>query len=87
MRFSFASGVACAMKSSTPGFGGDGGGGQRIVARDHHGLDAHLAQLREAFLDAALDDVLQVDDAEHFAAFRHDQRRAARTGRSPRRPG
>ena len=59
------------------GFGGDGGGGERIVARDHHGADAHLAQLREAFLDAALDHVLELHDAEHLAAFRDDQRRAA----------
>ena len=45
-------------------FGGDGGGGQRIVAGDHHRADAHLAQCGEALADAALDDVLQVDDAE-----------------------
>ena len=73
MRLSFCSGVACAMKSSTPGFGGNGGGGERIVARDHHGSDAHFAQMREAFLDAAFHHVFQLNDAEHFAAFRHDQ--------------
>ena len=43
-----------------PGFGGDGGGGHRIVAGDHDGADAHAAQLGEAFLDAALDDVLEL---------------------------
>jgi hypothetical protein len=42
------------------GLGGDGGGGERIVAGDHHGADAHLAELGEAFLDAALDDVLEL---------------------------
>src|SRR5262249_61284421 len=42
------------------------------------GADAHAAQLGEALLDAALDDVLEVDDAEHLAARRHGQRRAAR---------
>ena len=29
-------------------FGGDGGGGQRIVARDHDGLDAHRAAIRQS---------------------------------------
>ena len=28
------------------GLGGDGGGRQRIVAGDHHGLDAHAPQVR-----------------------------------------
>ena len=42
-------------------FGGDGRGGQRIVAGDHHGADPHLAQLRKAFLDAAFDHVLEMD--------------------------
>ena len=60
--------------------GGDGGGGERVVAGDHHGADAHLAKLGEAFLDAALDDVLEMDDAEHFAAFGDHQRRAAGAG-------
>ena len=39
----------------------DGRGGERIVARDHDRVDAHLAQLNEALLDPALDDVLQFD--------------------------
>src|SRR5258707_972179 len=46
------------------GLGGDRRRRQRIVAGDHHGTDAHGAELREALLDAAFDDVLQVDDAE-----------------------
>ena len=29
-------------------FGGDRRGGQRVVAGDHHGLDAHRAQLRRS---------------------------------------
>ena len=45
------------------GFGGDGGGGHRIVAGDHEGADAHFAELGEAFLDAALDHILQLDHA------------------------
>ena len=48
-----------------------------VVAGDHHRRDAHAAQFGEAFLDAALDDVLQLDDAEHLAAVGHHQRRAA----------
>ena len=43
------------------GFDGDGRGGQRIVAGDHHRANAHGAQLREALLHAALDDVFQMD--------------------------
>ena len=50
-----------------PGLGGDRGGGQRVVAGDHHRADAHAAQFGEALADAALDDVLQVDDAEQPA--------------------
>ena len=60
-------------------FGGNGGGGQRIVAGDHHGADAHFAKLREPFLDAAFDDVFELDHAENFAAIRDDKRRAAGT--------
>ena len=45
--FSFASGVASARKSSTPGLGRDRRGGERVVAGDHHRLDAHRAQLGE----------------------------------------
>jgi hypothetical protein len=52
------------------GFGGDRGGGQLVVAGDHHGLDAHAAQFGEALLDAALDDVLQFDHAHHAAIGR-----------------
>ena len=43
------------------GLGRDRRGGELVVAGDHHGLDAHAAQLGEALLDAALDDVLQLD--------------------------
>ena len=62
---SLASGVASARNVVDAGLGGDRGGGQLVVAGDHHGLDAHAAQLAEALLDAALDDVLQLDHAEH----------------------
>ena len=63
-----------------PGLGGDGGGGQRVVSRDHHGADAHLAQLGETLADAALDDILEIDDAEQLAIAGHGQRRAAGGG-------
>ena len=43
------------------GLGGDRRGGEPVVAGDHDRLDAHAAQLGEALLDAALDDVLQLD--------------------------
>jgi hypothetical protein len=46
------------------GFRRNRGGGHRIVAGDHHRADAHAAQLGEALADAALDDVLEVNDAE-----------------------
>ena len=46
------------------GFRGNRGGRQTVVARDHDRLDAHLAQVRESFGDAAFDDVLQFDHAE-----------------------
>ena len=57
------------------GLGRDRGGGEPVVAGDHHGLDAHAAQLGEALLDAALDDVLELDDAENLRLpVAHDQR-------------
>ena len=82
---SLASGVAWARKSSTPGFGGDGRGGQRVVAGDHHGADAHPAQLGEALADAALDDVLEVDDAEQLAVLRRPRAACRRPWRCARR--
>ena len=66
--------------------GGDGRGGERVVAGDHHRLDAHPAQLGEALLDAALDDVLELDDAERrLRALGDDERRAALLGDLARR--
>ena len=61
-------------------FGGNRGGGQRVVAGDHDGLDAHRAQVREPVADAAFHDVLQVDDAERAAVFGDRQRRSALAG-------
>ncbi len=74
------SGVASARKSSTPDSLAMYGGGDRVVAGDHHRADAHLAQLVEALLDAALDDVLEVDDAERPVVAGDHERRAALAG-------
>ena len=59
------------------GLRGDRRRGQRIVAGDHHRLDAHGAQLREARADVGLHDVLQMDDADQPAAVADRERRAA----------
>ena len=59
------------------GFGGDRGGGERIVAGDHDGPQAHRAQAGEALLDAILDHVLEIDNAHYTIAIGDDQRRAA----------
>ena len=60
--------------------GRDRRGSKRVVARDHHRLDPHRAQMREALSDATFDDVLQVDDAEVLTSVRHDERCAAGSG-------
>ena len=57
---------------------GDDGRGHRVVAGDHDGADAHAAQLVEALVHPALDDVLQVHDAEHPVVLGDDEWRAAR---------
>ena len=62
------------------GLRGDRRRGHRVVAGDHHGADAHAAQLGEALADAALDDVLELDDAEHAAVLGDGERRAAGLG-------
>ena len=46
------------------GFLGDHGGGHAVVAGDHHRANPHAAELVEALVHAALDDVLEMDDAE-----------------------
>ena len=66
---------------------GDRLGRQRVVTRDHDGLDAHAAQLVEPLPHALLDDVLEVDDAQHPGARRRPRRRRAAACRPPRRSG
>ena len=67
------------------GFGGDRRRGHRVVAGDHHRADAHAAQFGKALADAALDDVLELDDAEQPAVLGDRQRRAAGLGDLVRR--
>ncbi len=57
--------------------GGDGTGGERIVPRDHHGPDAHRAELGEPFLDPAFHNILEQNDSEHAVILGHDERGAA----------
>jgi hypothetical protein len=63
-----------------PGFRGNCGRSQRVVAGDHHGADAHLPQFGKALADAAFDDVLQVDNPEQPAILGDCERRAALSG-------
>jgi hypothetical protein len=58
MRLSLFSGGGLGHEIVHAGFGGDGGGGQGIVAGDHHGANSHGAKLGESFLDAAFYNVL-----------------------------
>ena len=57
--------------------GRNGGGGELVVTGNHDGLDAHAAQFAKALLDAGLDDVLELNNAEHSFSVGHRQRRAA----------
>ena len=50
-------------------FARDRGSGQRIVAGDHHGPDAHRAQLIEALAHAAFHDVLQSESRPARGVF------------------
>ena len=59
-----------------PRLGGDGGGGSGLSPVIIMVLMPIGRKLREALLDAALDDVLEVDDAEHLVRSGHHQRRA-----------
>ena len=85
IRAILSSGVASARKSSTPASFGDRGGGRGVVAGDHHRADPHGPQPVEAFGHPRLDDVLEVDHAEHpgglaVRAARDDERGAAGAG-------
>ena len=60
-----------------PGLGGNCRCRQRIISGDHDGLDAHRAEFLEPLGQAALDDVLEINDAQHFIAGGNHERRAA----------
>ena len=64
MYSSLSLGVACARKSSTPASAAMAAAVSGLSPVIMTRADAHGAQLAEALLHAALDDVLQVDDAE-----------------------
>ena len=68
------------------GFLGDRRRGARVVAGDHHGLDAHPPELGEPLDEAFLDRVLELDETEDAALALEDQRRGAEV-RDPVRLG
>ena len=78
---SFCSGVASRQEVVDPGLGGDGGGGDGVVTRDHHRADAHHPKVAEALPDPALHDILEVDRTQDpdvsVLPLGHDQRGAA----------
>ena len=59
-----------------PGFLGDGGGCERVVAGDHHGADAEATQLVEPLAKPGLHDVLEPDHAEDASPVGDDEGRA-----------
>ena len=59
------------------GFGGNRRCRYRIVAGDHHGLDAHAAQLVETLAHVRLHHVLQVNHPEDTVAVDKPKRRSA----------
>ena len=58
-------------------FGCDGRSGERVVAGDHHGADAHRAHLVEPIAHPLLYHILQVDYAERPSIARDYERCAA----------
>ena len=81
-----SSGLASATKSSTPASRRDRRGRERVVARDHHGADAHPAELREPLGEAGLDGVLELDAAQRSRSPRAGQRRGPAAGDGLRSP-
>ena len=59
------------------GFRGNRSGGHRVVAGDHHGLDAHAAQRVETLAHVRLHHVLQVNHPEDTVAVDKPKRRSA----------
>src|ERR1700757_691859 len=48
-----------------------------LSAGDHDGANAHAPEFGKPLADATLDDILEVNDAEHLAVLGDGQRRAA----------
>ena len=61
------------------GFRGDSGGGQSVIAGDHHRFNPHFTQLGKTLFDAAFHDIFQRDNPQHPLAFGDHQRRRAKT--------
>ena len=58
----------------------NGSGGQGIVPRHHDGAYAHGPETGEAFLDASLDNVFQINDAQHVPSPGYNQRGSSCAG-------
>ncbi len=80
MSFSLVLGRGLGKKVVDPGFAGNGSGGQRIVAGDHHGANPHGPQLREAVANSSLDHIFEMNDAHGPPVLGDDERCAARRG-------
>ena len=72
-----SSGVASAMKSSTPASAAMAAAVMRIVAGHHDGPDSHCAQVGETLLDPWLDDILEMHRRPAAVVVGNGQRRAA----------
>ena len=55
----------------------DGCRGERVVASDHHGANAHRPQMLEPFAHSPFDNIRQRDYAQNTGVLRHQKRRAA----------
>src|SRR5439155_27245367 len=53
---------------------------QRVVTGNHHGANAHRAEMVETLTHSALDDVCQGDHPEHAPILSHQEGRAASIG-------
>ena len=86
MSASFCSGCGLGKEVVNARFLGNRRGSERVVASDHHRANAHRAESLETIREAAFDDVLELDRAEHFFLRCHDEWRAAHLGDASERP-
>ena len=73
-QFQFRFWCGLSQKIINSGLSSDRCGGQWVVAGDHDRLDPHPSQFAKAFLDSALDDVLQIDRPQCAFAIGNNQR-------------